>query len=538
MRSKLLHIVIALAIAVVFGYLLIVAFAGDPLEKWAKVDELHLMQNGLEVTAYWSDEGCDSYEVKVWHDGRLTVIPHVKGNTYTTKVSAPGEHCVIMVSGHLRFGIMTRSAKAEITVEKLNQNIFVADTAYYGFDGNDFNLKASAYGDLHYRSTDKNIASVDQTGTVALKNVGEAFINIRADGNGLYEDAEREVSVFVYPTVFEKVKGAVAENISPSRAIIRWKKNEYAAAYTVLRRNPATQQYEVLAEKTAEDNFLEVTRDDYDYEIKATAEVNGEKVDGKVSDPVKVRGTTEKSPSYSKFKIIKKITKADLNVVAAIHGAPKARVPQSINMVGDDCVVSFVNMKNTEAKLIAYNKADGSTSLVSDARGIGHGNGGAYNPHTNKIYILSKKSGNVQSCCVFDGDTLKMIDTIKMPVACTAIAYDISTDKFYLAKKDKIYICSSNFRVEKTITKTAPYFHTQDMGAYNGAVLVCTWPQETESYLDVYRVSDGAYLGSYDLSIGEIESVTMDDGYLVILMNTIRSNDDRIYKTKERIAIP
>ncbi len=538
MRSKLLRIVIGLVIVAVFGYLLRVAFAGDPLEKWTKIDNLHLMQNGLEVTAYWSDEGCDSYEVKVWHDGRLTVIPHVKGNAYTTRVSAPGEHCVIMVSGHLRFGIMTRSAKAEITVEKLDQNITVGDTAYYGFDGNDFNLKASAKGALHYRSTDRKIANVDKTGTVALKSVGEAFITITADGNGLYEDAEREVSIFVYPTVLDKVKGAVAENISSSRTIIKWQKNEYAAAYTVLRRNPATQQYEELTEMTAENNFLEVTRDDYDYEIKATAEVNGEKVDGKVSDPVKVRGTTEESPTYSKFKVIKKITKEDLDVVAAIHGAPKTRVPQSINMVGDDYVVSYVNMKNTEAKLIAYSKSEGSISLVSDARGIGHGNGSAYNPHTNKIYVLGTKDGNVQNCCVFDGDTLEMIDTIKMPVACTAISYDISTDKFYLAKKDKIYVCSSNFKVEQTITKTAPFFHTQDMGAYNGAVLVCTWPQETESYLDIYRVSDGAYLGSYDLSIGEIESVTMDDGYLVILMNTIRSNDDRIYKTKERIAIP
>ena len=50
--------------------------------------------------------------------------------------------------------------------------------------------------------------------------------------------------------------------------------------------------------------------------------------------------------------------------------------------------------------------------------------------------------------------------------------------------------------------------------------------------------NDGAYLGSYDVSLGEIESCAVDDGYLVILMNVQGSMEDKIYKTKKRIAIP
>ena len=540
MRSKLLHIVIALAIAVVFGYLLIVAFVGDPLEKWTKVDDLHLMQNGLEVTAYWSDEGCDSYEVKVWHDGRLTIIPYVKGNTYTTKVSAPGEHCVIMVSGHLRFGIMTRSAKAEITIEKLDQNIFVADTAYYGFDGNDFNLKASAEGKLHYHSLDKNIAKVDRNGNVKLKNDGETQITITADENGLFKKGERTVSVFVYPTVLDKIKRARAENISSTRAIIKWKKNEYAAAYTVLRQNPATEQYQVFAETPAETNYLEVTRDNYNYEIKAVAEINGQAVDGKVSDPVAVRGTTEDSQSYSKFKIIKTLRDADFDVVAEMDGTPKVKIPQAMSIIGDEYVVS-TDMKNTDPEagdMIAFNKNDGSINSKTKITGIGHGNGSAYNPNTNRLYILSEKKGKQnQWCCVYDGTTKEFIEKIVMPVACTSIAYDISTDKYYLARSTKAYICNSNFKVEKTFTKTAPSYHTQDMGGYNGALVCCTFPGGKESYIDIYRASDGAYLGSYDMCFGEAEACEIDDGYLVVLMNT-RNNDDRILRSKERIAIP
>ena len=67
---------------------------------------------------------------------------------------------------------------------------------------------------------------------------------------------------------------------------------------------------------------------------------------------------------------------------------------------------------------------------------------------------------------------------------------------------------------------------------------MCTWVNGNTSYIDLYRVSDKAYLGSYDVSIGEIESCVVDDGYLVILMNMRGTSTDRLYKTKERIAIP
>ena len=58
-----------------------------------------------------------------------------------------------------------------------------------------------------------------------------------------------------------------------------------------------------------------------------------------------------------------------------------------------------------------------------------------------------------------------------------------------------------------------------------------------ESYVDLYRISDGAYLGSIYVPVGEIESCDVDDGYLVLLINK-KGPLDRIYRTKERIAIP
>ena len=540
MRGKVLFLIITILIIAFMAYLLRVAFVGDPLEGISQVQDLKLTQEGLNVTANWGAMDCDGYDVKVWHDGRLTVIPKVKDNTYTIVGIYPGERCVVKVAAHMKYGLMSRSAKAELIGEKVRQNITVDETVFYGFEGNDFKLKASANGEVRYRSADKNIAKVDQKGKVELGKSGETEIMMSADGNGLFDEAERTVSVIVYPTMLDEIKGTAVENISPSRAVIRWKPEKLAAEYKVLRKNPATEEFEEVAKMPAEKTYLEVTRDDYDYGIKGIAEVNGEKVDGKLSDAVAVRGTTKEAASYSSFKIIEKLGKSKLNEVAKIYGIEnEAKIPQTMELIGDNCVVAYINRKDTRGRLISYSKEDGSQQEVKNADGIRHANGSAYDSSTNKLYVLSTKNGEkTKKCCVYDGTSKRLLRKFDLPVPANAMAYDVSTNKFYLAQADQMYVCDSNFKIEKELKKTAPYKYTQDLGAYNGVIMACTWRGKNESYIDMYRVSDGAYLGSYDVSFGEVESCSVDDGYLVILMNTIGSNDDRIYKTKKRIAIP
>ena len=61
----------------------------------------------------------------------------------------------------------------------------------------------------------------------------------------------------------------------------------------------------------------------------------------------------------------------------------------------------------------------------------------------------------------------------------------------------------------------------------------CIWTSGSGSYIDMYRSSDGAYLGSICAPFGEIESACVDDGYLVMLFN-----GGSIYRTKERMDFP
>ena len=538
MRSKLLYIIIALLIAAFAAYLLQVAFVGDPLDGYTPSDEVRLVQEGMDVTANWDPMDCDSYDVTVLIDGRITKIDRTPDNYYIVEGVYPGQHCQVLVRAGGK-GLFHRHAKAVLTADKIKQNIKVDDTIYYGFAGNDVRLKASANGELHYRSTDKSIAKVDQSGNVTFEKDGEADVVINAEGNGFFDEGEREIHICVYPAELDKVTGTSVENISPTRAVISWKPDEYAAAYKVLRRNPATGEYTEITETPAETTYFEVTRDDRDYGIKGIAEVNDVKVDGKLSDPVEVRGTTQEAQSYPKFKIIQKIKKEDLDVVANIQGVKGVRVPQSLNIIEGNYVVTYVNKKGTRGRLITYDKSGGSAVQTKDAKGIGHGNGSTYNPNTNCIYVLSTKTGEAsKKCYIYNADTKRLLKKFNLPVAATAISYDISTNQYYLADSKKMFLCDNSFKVLKTLKKTVPNKSTQDIGAYNGAVLVCAWPGKSKSYIDMYRVSDGAYIGSYDVSFGEIESCAVEDGYLIFIMNTIGSVDDKIYKTKERIAIP
>lgn len=539
MRGKLLFILITIMILAFAGYLFRVAFVGDPLEGMAQVQNLRLTQEETEVAANWDEMDCKGYMVNCFINGRLTESHVVKDNMYTMKGVQPGDICEVVVRAKLRFGVPSLAAKATLRADKVKQIIAIEKTAFYGFAGNDFKLDASANGDLQYRSSDENIAVVDSKGRVTLGDNGEAEISITAEGNGYFTDAERTVTVFVYPAVLAQITGTAVENLSPTKALIRWNQDEYATGYKVLRKNPATGEFKELKETTYDVNYLEVVRNDYDYAVKGIAEVDGQRIDGKKSDVIEVRGTTEESPAYPELKIIKKLTRADFDLVATPQGGPKARIPQGISVTKDQYLVTYVNRKSTIGYLLSYKKKNGALKKITSANEIGHGNGITYDPYRKKLYVLNwKKEKQSRKCLVYDSKTHKRIGTVNLPVVATGISYDKSTDKFYLANMDEMYVCDSNFRLEKTLKKSVRYIHPQDIGAYNSAFMICTWIKKNKSFIDIYRVSDGAYLGTYDVSLGEIESCTIDDGYLVILMNTIGSIDDKIYRTKKRIAIP
>lgn len=537
MRGKVLFVIITLLILAFAAYLLRIAFVGDPLEDREQVSNLRLTQDGFDIMANWDEADCKAYDINVNRGGKIMTVPNVRDNSFTISNVTPGEHYSITVNARTKKGNFCWPATESIVADKAEQSITVNLTEYYGFANNDFRLKATAIGDITFRSDNKEVARVDSDGNVKMKQPGEANIIVSASGDDFYAEEERAINVVVYPETLDAVKFVKVETINSLKAVIRWKEIDLASAYSVLKRNPSTDEYEKIAELPAETTYYEVTREDFDYVIKGMAEVAGRNIDGRPSEPVEVRGTTQDAPAYTAVKVTKTFNDENMDLVKVIKGPEDAQKPQGICATEDRYIVTYVNKAGSKGYLASYKK-DGSFDKFVNADGIGHGNGITYNPYTKQLYVPDMQvKEHSKRLRVYDSGTLGFLRVAEAPKAVSCVSFDVTNNKYYLGKGGAIYVADANLKHEKTIKKSVRWFASQDVGAYNGVIIVGTWLGEMESYLDLYRISDGAYLGSYYVPVGEIESCIIDDGHLVMLINEY-GPEDRIYRSKDPVVIP
>lgn len=528
-------LIIFVAILCVLG---LVVYAEGPDLITKQVKGLDVEQNGLNINIKWDEMDCDGYDLTISCEGKKTVIPEMEENTYVIDNILLEKTYKISVSGRLKNGRNSRVASQEIITEKLNQKLKINIKEYSGFKKDKFSIEASGKGDVFFSSSNEKIAKVDDKGKVSLLKTGHADIEAAVSGDGIYAPKVQKVRVNVYPETLAKAKKPTVKILSDSRAEIEWKEVDFATQYALMKLNVATGKYEEKYRTEDASTKMEITRDAGNYAIKAIAVIKDKTIEGKVSASAEVKGTTQDAPSYGSNHIIKSLNSSNMNVLKQVNGDGSTNIPQSLSLTKEHYVVSYVNRGGSSGKFISYKK-DGTFDFMSSASGMGHANGSTYNPNTNKFYVVkTHKSIRTASCSTYDGTSKDSTGTFTLPRVTSGIAYDESNNKFYLSKGNEIYVCDSNFKVEKFIHKFVRYNHAQDIGAYNGVVFVCTWVSGKTSYIDLYRAEDGKYLGSYNVSIGEIESVVIDDGYMVILMNTIGSSHDYIYKTKERISIP
>ncbi|MGX8774457.1 MAG: hypothetical protein ACSW8G_05310 [Bacillota bacterium] len=501
------------------------------------VTGLELEQKGFNIRASWDDMGCDTYYVTVDGENYHFVIP-VEKNRCTIRNVALGRTYSVTVNGEFEDAV-SEGAQGTILIEKLPQEISVNPDEFNGFAEETMQLKVKAEGEVSFKSSDRKIVTVSKDGVLTGVSDGHTWVKVRADSTGVYKKASTLVAVNVYPAELDKPAVPIATYVSGTRASLSWKPVDFATYYQVLKRNAATGKYELVKEVEEGATSAEFTRNEGLYVVKPFCNFKDRLLTGSVSDPAQVVGTGGTAKTYSKEKIIRTLDHSKLKRIATVKGKDKVLVPQSLSMTKDSYVVSYINRKNTEGRLQSYSRKDGSFLGRAEADGIGHANGATCNPNTGNIYVTKTYVAmKTLEVAVFDADSKKSKGTIELPTLANGIAYDESNDKFYLSRLGKIHICDSSFNIEKTIKKSIRYIVSQDIAAYNGVVLVCTWIEKSESYIDLYRASDGAYLGSISVPIGEIESCVVDDGYLVILMNELHTYDDAIYKTKERIPLP
>ncbi|MBQ9014794.1 MAG: hypothetical protein IJ109_01615 [Firmicutes bacterium] len=503
-----------------------------------EVTGLDVKQDGTGLEVNWEDADADGYEVFLQTNGERPKIYRAQEPHCRIELDVLDLEYRVTVTAVNRIGGLSAATSDNVTTQKLEQTVETEKDKYVGLEDKKGPLEAEAHGDITYTSSDPSVVAVSRKGVMSYKKDGHAEVTIQVAEGDQYKAAEKTVAVTVYPDTLDTPQMKVGDK-TDTTVTLRWDPVEYAKGYTLRRYDPAKKKYRDLMEFTGDTISVEMPRDQAKYKLKATATVGEDQIESEPSEAVKVKATAASAESYGGSHNLMTLDGSNMEVVAHISGSGGASVPQSMSHVGNNYVVTYVDHGGSTGALVTYSN-QGERLDTTGISGMGHANGSTYNPNTKRVYTV-KTHRQIRSaeCSAYDPETGSREKVFQLPKVTSGIAYDWTNNKYCLSKGNEIYVCDDEFNVEKFIWKRIRYNHAQDIGAYNGVAMVCTWVAGNTSYIDLYRISDGAYLGSYNVPIGEIESCFVDDKHLVILMNNGTGGmGDCILRTVDPIAIP
>lgn len=207
--------------------------------------------------------------------------------------------------------------------------------------------------------------------------------------------------------------------------------------------------------------------------------------------------------------------------------------PQSLAYVSESEQVVICSNSN-KIEVCSSSSVLANYTLGKD---IGNCNGGTYCSKDNSIYVTGTSSNNkIYKITKNAEGKWKNISSITLPVNSSGLAYDSTTNCFYVGTGSTVYVFTydnfikgrgskSSFSCTKFSGWTADTYW-QDLGGSGGIVLRCVSKSEVDSqvsYVDCYEASSGKYTGSYKYSGGELTSVAMDSsGNMHVLTSTSR----------------
>lgn len=529
-HSKVVIFQILGAIALCAGLFIFVVY-GESQSMFDHVTGLTLEQKGSTIVAKWDRIKCKGYLVTVRIDEGKAHKYNSGTNSFTLKDIRYNKEYEIEVAARIRPGTTSVSASEKIFTLK-PQSIETATDGCNGFAKERFSLEAKAEGKLSYSSSSEEVASVDENGEVYLHRDGSAVITVKAAATEDTLAAVKKIPVTVCPDELSSIV-IEKEYKSDTSVELKWSKVAFADEYILKKFSVHDNKYNTIGTYDPDTLSVKLVRENGKYTIEARTDVHGTILKSKSKEAVEVQSVSADAKSYGDIKIIGTIDADSVETVTTIKGIGGVNNPQSMCCTKDAYVVAFVTKSNSAGVLKSYSK-DGKLQASKSVGAMHHANGCTYNPYADRIYVCPTYAGHKERALeAYDPKTLEHTGSIALHNAPSGVAYDDTNNQYYMSASWRLYVTDSDFNVLKVI-KRKRYNRSQDMGAYNGVGLSCIWTGGVHSYIDMYRSSDGTYIGSYSVPLGEIESVCVDDGHLVILIN---KGTDVIYRTKDRVGI-
>lgn len=501
-----------------------------------EVRDFNLQQNNKGIDVTWKSSKKEKSWVLFYDDSFLPDKMKVKDGKKNIPVKkVPKEYKVAIISFD-GFGLPKYSSKT-IYLKTLEQTIKIAGVKDGNLTGDKAKITAKAKGKITYSSSNKDVATVDKNGNIKYKKEGVAFITVNAAKGDYYNQGKERLQVRVYPkelktpTVSSKDEGPYTE--------LKWKEVKYADKYVLYRYNKQQAKYVAVKEIPANQTSIKVDREDSTYKVKAVAKLSDRDIKSDESTDLAIESPSKTAPAYDSIHLLKTLNEEDFKEVAFIKNQGNAVIPQSFCYTGENYIVSLVSRLGSDGALVPYS-TKGKQGKLHFAE-MGYANGSTYNPNTGKVYtVRSHKGITSNQCKTFQPGNEFKEESFELPMNASGIAYDEINGKYYLSSAGTIMVANADMQEEKKITKLR-YNIAQDIGGHDGVILVTLWEGQKNSHIDLYREADGAYIGSYDIPLGEIESVTVVNKHLVVLMyNTTfkGKTGGHILMTKEPVTLP
>lgn len=248
----------------------------------------------------------------------------------------------------------------------------------------------------------------------------------------------------------------------------------------------------------------------------------------------------ETATSYTKVKVLKTLTSADLTKKVSVVGNNGSGIAQSFCVAENNYITAQINSTNTRTLIQVYDKTTGKkkNTIVSN---FYHANGMTYNKNTGNIYLVHNNNNKYS---IFSNNgietTTKLNPTTNnLSKSVSGIAYDDATNQYYAAKGNYVYVYDNNFKLIRTIKKLRAGT-PQDIGAYKGIILIIVYQPNNSAAnnaIDLYRASDGAYLGTYNLKFSNMELESIDyygtGNTFSLYFNRLGKSTDYIYTTNK-----
>lgn len=219
-----------------------------------------------------------------------------------------------------------------------------------------------------------------------------------------------------------------------------------------------------------------------------------------------------------------------------VKGFADIYTPQGLAFTGSEYCVLFATSSGD--RLVTYSTNGTRLKEIKFSSNHGHLNGITWDPKTGVYYIFK---GNQKTIYTYNPSTGKF-GTATTPYSSSGVGYDRVNNVICCSSQTGIRVYSADGKfTHKKLFDRCSYSGTiyiQDCGAHQGYVFhgISGSNKQTSNYIDVYRVSDGKYMGTIKESIGEIESIVVNkDGYLEMLVNTSESTD-YIWKTPLKVS--